>query len=607
MEKLTKTNKFSICVVSCLLVELLLRQFISTDIVGIEIQNGSINFTILFAKLILYVAVILLWYIVFEIKDKYEIKYVMIITDLAFILGWIGYLKYYYESLSMYQMGNVVYNTIKLFSLSVVSDDGLNIFLNLARFLAIISASGVVLIVFARENVEKLIIRLKYHKHIVVCADEIDKDVKNIIEAYSDKKIVIVTNTTEEVDEKNIRVLRGHITTKKILGANAVNAEEIFLMCKDEEKNIDLAFDLYSANKFLEKQKTKENQIKTICHISVVNEELLNILNKNDIFGKSHDSFDARFFVLEKTVAKFIVYNNNPYKILTEGIENKESLISTIGVVGEGIIFREIVMQLIKQYTYGFNNQKIDLYIFSEAVFFGEATLEKLSSIINIHFEDISRLVEYELDVLYIASKNDYMQHSIYQELLQKHKFEKIKKVVFGYNYGKYLKEMLISLNKTEGVTENLYNKFVNVGGDSIKYNYPELEANAVLVNEAYQNAIAKRENNNTNTYINWNDLSESAKESNRLATINYEVIRLYCQNNNIDIHDEKILNNFLIKEHNRWYVEKVFNGYIYGDEKCEERLINKSFLLWKDVSKEDKELNKDMLLEYLKLKNHKN
>ncbi len=108
-------------------------------------------------------------------KSKFFIKsFPALLVSLSAIIGLIGFFIYFKNNNISYHISDLVYAVVKLFLFgNDFSLRHINIFLNIARFLAPLSLAtaiiqGVLRLFSSRINIEKV---KRYNDHIIICGD----------------------------------------------------------------------------------------------------------------------------------------------------------------------------------------------------------------------------------------------------------------------------------------------------------------------------------------------------------------------------------------------------------------------------------------------------
>ncbi len=613
-----KFVKFVIKMLSIfLLVEMLIGFSISQKYTIFNNFQFSTNTLVLVVKLVVFVSIFIVYKYLFNYKNKDENRYITILASLTVMFGWVGYLKYFYPNINIDTLVDVVYYVVQLFSLSVINDVVMNPYLNIARFLAILTVSGFILNVIKNETLEKLVIKFNYKNHVIICADNLSKDILNLIVQLKNKKIILIVNSEDTLTNDNIRVMKRDLNINTINIANIKKAKEVYLMCSNVEKNIELAHELYNQK---EKNKNKLN-----CYVLCGNVNLSNYLYNKDIFKISYDTFDARFLNVNKSLAREMIYNNLQFKL--------DDFSCNILITGEGEFFQDILKEILVMYSYDLSNndnqnndnqnKKSNITILCENHTISKSFEEVFGQFIDFTVvSDITDITKKSYDVVFIANEDDYLCYESYRKIIQHNIDDNSEKILVVYKYGRK--------------SDNLFNddnKIQIIDTEDVSFDFEELDTDAELMHkiylvDQYVNNLPEDEKEalqgkwdcvddksleyfyqlydlyleNTPNSDEWINLSESFKDSNRNAAIHLNELSKIFENSKCNYNEayEKIA----IKEHYRWYSTKLLNGYKYDVNKSDIRLTNDQLRVWQNSKNENKDANIRRIKKYIKIRN---
>ncbi|AHF08676.1 RyR domain-containing protein [Desulfitobacterium metallireducens] len=128
----------------------------------------------------------------------------------------------------------------------------------------------------------------------------------------------------------------------------------------------------------------------------------------------------------------------------------------------------------------------------------------------------------------------------------------------------------------------------------------------AKMSHEMYLEAeLAKSPNKDLQAVTHWKNLNETYQKSN-ISQIQFHIERFI--DSNIAIRQKTLPNKEFVfndedllelskAEHDRWYKERIRDGWVYGDKRDNSRKVHNNLVPWEQLSKEDKQKDTDVIL----------
>lgn len=596
-----KRKKIHLRIIIVLTLLIVLVDFQFSRIFGMSVlfSSGNVLGTFLFEAF--YISSLTILVIgIYKAKVNIEKKIVMVSVLATIFLGWLGYLNIS-KMIRIDAIADALYYALQLFAMGINEYDN-NLLLDIARFTAVFALFGMAITLFAKEGINKLLVKLTYRNHIVMVVDSICDYRRSLIMNHwnEDNKVVVIHDGSEEYDilkrMPNIRLLKSEDYDDEILMASAVaKAKLVFLYRSSTYDNIAIGERVH-----LIKKKKKGRFL--LCNIHYNTMEEKSLILKYKLFEKIYENFDARIFNIYDSMAAIAV-KKDISKVIGQALIASEPIKymkhNTIGMMGDGKLQPYIFEQCIRQCHYGHNskivintigklfpelhNERVEKLILLKKFEPENISNDQLMSTIFICYDDVTRIHEALVEIfqqgldlytgqILVFMEDDGVGHLLLQDYLDRLDLDKRDKVEL-FSIKKMIRNVQLYNQKNESAAKNIHECYEIISGT--KENTP------------------------------WELLSEYERESNRYV-YNHLMFKYEYLNNFADIlSDDRIYEDLAIMEHNRWKAEKVLEGYVYGEVKSNSQKTNPLLLPWDKLSQDDRKSNiawtRKLISEYAK------
>lgn len=524
----------------------------------------------------LYFSILVLIAVSFKIVNSSYVnsdnKYLLFLILITINIGFWGYVKSHEENINLMNLVNSFYFTLQLFGLSLNKSNGVNLLIYIASFLASLSLCGLVLIVLAVSFLERLKLTFLYRKSVVIFSDGIDDVVFNLVQSENAKKIVLLTNETGRKFDSNVLLLSYSNSEFLISKINSLKIKKIFLFRDDDQKNIEMSYNIFN------NCSTYKNRSETL-HIIVYlkNSKLTSLIVRDPIFNYCKSKIDIQVIDYYDELALRIVHSNLPDKLLLHENTRSNDIVVVnkikIGIKGKGALYHSMIVQLISQYNYS-NFKECTFILIDQVEKDIPEIINVLSRIVKIEFIDSTNSEKWMgINLLYVIYDYDYECYNEYLYIQQKK---------FDLHINKIL---LISLfgNRVQQIFESYdYLKYKIIKSSGVELCERDYDKYAKMINSIYYNLYYPKEE--TITELLWDELPESQRKSSRLAALHLDTLYRYKTTYQTLFSSKTLYEHLAIKEHNRWMVQKVINGFEYDDETNNERNTNRLIKKWSDL-----------------------
>jgi hypothetical protein len=257
---------------------------------------------------------------------------------LAFLLGFVGFRKYFAATGEIRSTWDVLYLTLQLFTVESGSVTGkLSWELEAARLLApattLYTAIQALAMIF-REQIQRLRMRF-FRDHIVICGlGRRGLELARSCRSKGDQVVVIEydggNDAIEQCREQGAIVLVGNAADVEMLvEAGVQRACYLVAMCGDDGVNAEIAMDARSLV-----QGKRSSPLR--CIVQIVDAQLLNLLRARETAIGDRDSFRLEFFNVFERGARAILNDHPP--IADEREEPPHILVVGLGRMGESLV-----------------------------------------------------------------------------------------------------------------------------------------------------------------------------------------------------------------------------------------------------------------------------
>ncbi|SHH19801.1 hypothetical protein [Clostridium grantii] len=377
----------------------------------------------------------------------------------------------------------------------------------------------------------------------------------------------------------------------------------------------------------------KKKSNKTVCYIQYLKDQERNYYSIDKIFNDRSDNFVTYFInpydiAIRQMLSKVSVVNSLKIDRITS-LDELEKQLKQINIVvsGTGDLLDRTFIEIAKNCVYN-NNEPMKMYYMDHSRFGGltphDILPNELYELVELEVksaEELSR-IENTINLFFISS----IDEKEIQSILQK---------VFQYDLQNKIHEYMI-LTKGNDIEYSILQTYIKslleqyyVGEKSFEYNFfnPIIHISSVTdlmmkIDEFYEDYGPKSKDMHKaygkafkdNEVKNFSNLSEIFRDSNVVGVLHNEFIidvidklliertKTYTEfelENNLK-KIEGFFNHLSITEHERWYIERKLQQYIYSKEQSEIYNKNPNLKHWKELSDKQKYFNLYYLLQTL-------
>jgi hypothetical protein len=543
----------------------------------------------------------------------------------AFILGYIGFSKYYAVRGESKSFFDLTYKALQLFTLESGSVKGpINWELESARWICPIIAAYTVLSALGfifREQLQALRLRLiKDHVIIYGTGQRTHLLARKILE--NEYRIVLVEhNDRESSTGKNhirgIIELTGDARDEKFLHRIRIQKSKyLILFCEDDGINIEIAV---NARNFV-----REFSSDTItCIVHIVDPQLCYLLREKEVGTETTDTFRLEFFDIFDSGARYLLKEFPPFKI-PRGFDNSLPHIAIIGLgqMGESLLLH--ILKMWKESSLA-AKEKLRITLVDKV---GEQRKETL----DLHYPQLNKICDIstlqmsiespafrradflfnshkmcDVTSIYICLDDDSLGLST-ALILQKRLQENPVPIIIRMAHESGLATLLGEKSEEEryatlsafGLLDKTCEPELLIGGIN--------ETIARAIHEQYvETQYTKGITPDTNpSMVPWDELTEKLKESNRLVAddiiiklknINCGITPLNDWGTTYFAFTSEEIELMAEMEHKRWMSERSDAGWKYAaGEKNVKKKTSPYLVNWADLSEDIKEIDRNIV-----------
>lgn len=544
----------------------------------------------------------------------------------TFILGFIGFSKYYAVIGESRSNLDIIYLTLQLFTLESGSVNGpVNWQLELARWLSpavaaytIMNALGLIF----REQFQLLRLGL-VKDHVIICGtgQKTSLLAKRFFENGYRVVMVEYDENVSSIEKRythGIIVLSGDARDKKLLyKIKTHKAKYLILFCEDDGINIEIAVNARNLiREFTSKALT--------CIVHIVDPQLCYLLKEKEIGMEKTDAFRLEFFDIFDSGARHWLTEYSPFKY-----SNKNNFQPHLLIIGLGQMGESLLLQSAKRWKdLSLNsNRKLEIIVIDREAKVKMESLQlrypKLNKICNLiplqmdiespEFQRAKYLFKStqnpDITNIFICLNNDSFGLAAALVLQNQMKDKKIPIVIRMETDGglatllgeKSAQEEFIHLSAF-GLLDRTCEPELLLGG-----------VNETLARAAHQEYAAMQleagKTNITNpTIVPWEELNEEIKESNRLQAdhiiikmkaIGCTIAPLIDWDAELFTFTSEEIELMAEMEHKRWLSERLDAGWTYtAGEKNIKKKTNPYLVSWSNLAEEIRKIDRDIVIQ---------
>jgi hypothetical protein len=544
---------------------------------------------------------------------------------IAFLLGYIGFSRYFTAIGQERTSWNVFYLTLQLFVLESGAVPGeIGWQLQVARLLApalTVYTAAQALAIFFQEQLQNLRLRL-LKDHVVICglgckgwllAEKLHQNGEKVVVIEQNKD----NDTLPQCRDYNLEALIGDAADPEILKkARVDNAKCVVSICGNDGINAEIA---------VHARDLAHNHRRSAlsCFVHIIDFQLCRLLREQEIERSQPDIFRLEFFNIFESGARLLLNEYPPFD-LTERDHNN---VPHIVIVDANRFGESVLINIAKRWWDNGNTDKGKLRI---TIIDRDANaIKTLLCLRYIKLESICELDTLQLDIgrpefeqtiftldrdwwrdvtaIYVCIEDDSLALTTGLKLYQLVKSSD--------------SPVTIRMTRDAGLTtllrkENVnYDSYYKLRGFSLldRTCVPDFifncvnETLAMAIHEDYVlTEMKKGYTRATNpSLVSWNELPENLKESNRNQVEHFRT-RLHDIGCDIAMTTDWDIRPFVFsqeelelmarKEHERFVIERLRAGWKYGREKVLEKKISPALVDWNNLPQEEQDKNRDIV-----------
>ncbi len=526
-------------------------------------------------------------------KSKLFVKsFPVLLVSLSSILGLIGFFIYFKNHDISYNISDLVYAVVKLFIIdSDYSLTHINIFLNVARFLAPLSLAtaiiqGVLNLFSSRFNIEKV---KRYNDHMIICGDAKSNRllINDVINTKKGDFIVVINENNVDANPIKNTIEYQNINTDLLTNIAFYRSRYLFVSFNNDAESLNFAASLLDTINIDQIQK----EIDIIILFknpkwSELSNDLGILRNINEKVSNSRHLNLGYLNYIDKAIRKNMLVCAPDIIRPIEGISDPQI---EVGIIGFNMIMQRLIINLALNSHY-INNQKLKIYVSHNSseefsIFTKEYQLNNILEIVEIDIEELSN--EINITAIYIC-ENDELKLMQYMKVLRKSdNLSNVRRFIFieqSNNITSLLpteQNHIVDISKEVGIFDNVIDESLDDLAKTIHNDY--------ITKLKETNKLQK----DKETHQKWNLLPDEIKDRNRMQAdhIDLKLRSLGCEKVNIDspkeIYDwsnDSRLEALSKAEHNRWMAYMYYKGWKLGDVKDEQKKTHPDLIPYEDL-----------------------
>ncbi|PLX02138.1 MAG: hypothetical protein C0595_11900 [Marinilabiliales bacterium] len=526
-------------------------------------------------------------------KSKLFVKsFPVLLVSLSSILGLIGFFIYFKNHDISYNISDLVYAVVKLFIIdSDYSLTHINIFLNVARFLAPLSLAtaiiqGVLNLFSSRFNIEKV---KRYNDHMIICGDAKSNRllINDVINTKKGDFIVVKNENNVDANPIKNTIEYQNINTDLLTNIAFYRSRYLFVSFNNDAESLNFAASLLDTINIDQIQK----EIDIIILFknpkwSELSNDLGILRNINEKVSNSRHLNLGYLNYIDKAIRKNMLVCAPDIIRPIEGISDPQI---EVGIIGFNMIMQRLIINLALNSHY-INNQKLKIYVSHNSseefsIFTKEYQLNNILEIVEIDIEELSN--EINITAIYIC-ENDELKLMQYMKVLRKSdNLSNVRRFIFieqSNNITSLLpteQNHIVDISKEVGIFDNVIDESLDDLAKTIHNDY--------ITKLKETNKLQK----DKETHQKWNLLPDEIKDRNRMQAdhIDLKLRSLGCEKVNIDspkeIYDwsnDSRLEALSKAEHNRWMAYMYYKGWKLGDVKDEQKKTHPDLIPYEDL-----------------------
>lgn len=512
-------------------------------------------------------------------KSKFLNKYLpFLLASLSTVLGLIGFFIFFNTHNLSYDPTDLIYAVVKLF---IIENDypltHVNIFLNIARFLAPLSLAtaiiqGVLKLFSSRFNIEKV---KRFNNHIIICGDaESNKMlIQDIIDNKDEDYIFVKKEKHEDVNHVQNTVNYQSINADLLTDIAFYKSRYLIVSFQNDAESLDFTNTVLDSINF--------NQIQKEIDIIILfkDPQWAELSNDMGILGSINSKVSNNKYLnvrylnyIDKTIRKHMLdYAPDIIKPIT----NISDPALAVGVIGSNTIMQRLVINLALNSHY-INHKKLKVYVAhnSSAEFSSFIKKYQLNEALEIMETDMEDLYnKADLSGIYICENDELKLMQYIKSLQESEHLSELQRTIF-----------IEQSNNISSLLPVDQNKIIEISKEICTFSHIIDESLDDLAKTIHNDYLTKlRETNklqaNKETHQEWDLLPDEIKDRNRMQAdhMGIKIRSLGCRTVPVSSPEEAIdwvndsrLEDLSKAEHNRWNAYMYYKGWKLGEEKDE-------------------------------------
>lgn len=537
-----------------------------------------------------------------------------VIAFVSYVLGYVGYEKYFVANSITHTSFDLLYHSLQLFLFGFYEAMGpFPLELEISRWVSpLIFASAAIKTVFVFAKDAITVTKAKRMKeHVIICGlgekgYKLAKDCIGhvysliIIEQDRDNKYI------RSISEQGALVLYGSAVDRVLLDSASVSkAKYLICVTGEDETNIEVASLLYQDEKF----RDNGNFLEALVHVG--SRDVKTYFYEKQLFAKDFDGFSARLFNIYEIGARVLLDENGPDRFV-KSLSTKTGYFD-ITIVGDNLIANELMLHTVRVGHYS-ESLKLSVNLVGHYSEEWLGTLDEKHpniqdvakfSLHNISLEEVQNrelidcIANTQAEVIYVCVDSEIQGMRLAQKIINTITDKTISVVVIvnnSTNLSHWIRDIdniyVFDLLKHSCTFDTVINT--------------HLDNKAKKIHSYYvNNELARGETKESNSsLVPWKELHETLKDANRHQadhiSIKLRAIGLDSDdiggNKNVSFSELQIETLAKI-EHNRWAADKIIGGWKYtSGEKDSDKKLSPCLVPWDELSEEDKDKDRDTI-----------
>ncbi len=527
------------------------------------------------------------------------------LVGLSVILGLIGFSIYFKNQNVSYSFTDLVYSVIRLFLMdSDFTLINVNIFLNIARFLAPLSLATAVIQWLLKEfsNRIKLAQVKRLKNHIIVCGNAASNKllIQNLKEGKNHDYIALQKEVSEEDSLPLNTIGYDQVDTNLIKKTAFYKSRYLIISFENDAESLSFANKLLDTLNFnsIEQDIDIILLFKNPKWAEVSND--LGMMESINSKVRTHKHLNVRYLdYIDKSIRKYMLnYAPDTVKPVTK---NSNPALATV-VLGSGIVKERLIINLALNSHY-INHKKLIVYVEKDssqafASFLKEYQINEMIAIRETEPEEI--VSKANVAAVYICENNE-LKIMQYIKALQRSRHQHGTKRFIFINHANNIASLLPDEQNKIIDISNEVGVFSNIIDES-------LDAMAKTIHNDYLAKLreASKLQPNKETHQEWNLLPDEMKDRNRMQAdhIGIKIRSLSCHLMPLDsptkAYDWKNdpRQEALSKaEHNRWNAYMYYKGWKFGKDKNEQRKTHPDMISYDNLDDSIKQYDRNAIL----------